>query len=123
MENKIISILYADAIADLCSETISDWHKEELKRSPDYIIVNENIRKIRSLNDHRSDFRAVIDELIRTNSEIWHEEDKVRSDNDATVLKAIRNINPLNQHRNDLIEELDEIILEAHESQNWKWEK
>lgn len=122
MEEKKFSILRAGDIADLCSETISKWHEDELKRPADYVIVNDDIRRIRALNDYRSDLKAVIEELIRTNAEMWHEEDKVRSENDDTVLKAIRNINPLNQHRNDLIEEIDEIILAANESKNWEWE-
>lgn len=122
MEEKKYSIMQAHRIADYCSEIIRTWHEEELKRKPDYVIVDDNIRRIRALNDHRDNLRTVIEELIRTNAEMWHEEDKVRSENDETVLKAIRNINPLNQHRNDLIEEIDEIILAANESQDWTWE-
>ena len=123
MEEKNISIMKAQDIADYCSEIIRKWHEEELKRRPDHVIVDDNIRRIRALNDHRSNLRIVIEELIRTNAEMWHEEDKVRSENDETVLKAIRNINPLNQHRNDLIEEIDEIVLAAYEYDNWKWEE
>lgn len=123
MSEKEITMMRAQSIADFCTEIIRAWHAEEAQRGPDYVIVNDQIRRIRALNDHRSDLRAVIEELIRTNSEMWHEEDKVRSDVDATVLKAIRNINPLNQHRNDLIEEIDEIVLAAQQAQNWNWEE
>lgn len=91
---------------------IVEWHIKNRNRLPDYVIVTDEIRKIRPLNVHRSDLEQVIKELVIINTEMWHEEDKVRSDNDAVVLKAIRNINPLNQHRNDLIEEIDEIVLD-----------
>ena len=117
-----IKIMHAESIANLCTDTIINWHTEECGRLPDHVIVNDNIRRIRTLNEHRDNLREVIEELIRTNAEMWHEEDKVRSDIDSTVLKAIRNINPLNQHRNDLIEEIDEIVLAAFEDNNWEWE-
>ena len=110
------------SIADYASETIAKWHEEEAVRPADHVIVNDSIRRIRPLGEHRSDINEVIEELVRTNSEMWHEEDKVRSENDATVLKAIRNINPLNQHRNDLIEEIDEIMLDLAENKEWEWE-
>ncbi len=100
-------------IVDIIQRSIIDWHAEEEKRTEDYIIVTEDIRKIRPLGEHRDDIEEVLIELVRTNSEMWHEEDKVRSENDQVVLKAIRNINPLNQHRNDLIEEIDEIFQES----------
>lgn len=111
------------SIADYASETIAAWHKDEAARPADYVIVSDEIRRIRPLGEHRSSIREVIEELIRTNSEMWHEEDKVRSEKDETVLKAIRNINPLNQHRNDLIEEIDEIMLDLAASGEWEWEK
>ena len=108
-----MKIMSGSRIADFSSETIDKWHEDAAKRPEDYVIVNDNIRRIRELGAHRDDLAQVIEELIRTNAEMWHEEDKVRSENDQTVLKAIRNLNPLNQHRNDLIEEIDEIILDA----------
>ena len=107
-----MEILEAKAITKMARDTIAQWHAACEKRPADYVIVTDAIRRIRPLNEHRDDLRAVIQELVETNTEMWHEEDKVRSDTDAVVLKAIRNINPLNQHRNDLIEEIDEIILD-----------
>ncbi len=107
--------IQAKKVATIIQDAISKWHENQAKRPHDYIIVNDQIRRIRPLNEHREDIFEVIQDLVDANSEMWHEEDKVRSADDATVLKAIRNINPLNQHRNDLIEEIDEIILESIE--------
>lgn len=108
-----MKIKTAKEIADIATNTIKNWHKENTNRSPDYVIVTDEIRRIKPLNEHRNDLEQVIKELVITNTEMWHEEDKVRSDVDVVVLKAIRNINPLNQHRNDLIEEIDEIIVDS----------
>lgn len=108
-----MAILNAVEIVSIIQETISRWHDENQNRHPDYVIVTDEIRRIRPLNVHRNDLEQVVEELVTTNTEMWHEEDKVRSEIDEVVLKAIRNINPLNQHRNDLIEEIDEIILDA----------
>lgn len=102
----------AQKIFELVQSSIADWHVKNADRDPDYVIVTDEIRRIKPLNVHRDDLDAVIKELAVTNTEMWHEEDKVRSETDSVVLKAIRNINPLNQHRNDLIEEIDEIITE-----------
>lgn len=99
-------------ITMLVQKTISDWHAQSKDRPADYVIVTDEIRRIRPLNEHRDDIEQVVRELVITNTEMWHEEDKVRSQKDDVVLKAIRNINPLNQHRNDLIEEIDEIVLD-----------
>ncbi len=99
-------------IVELIQETIRAWHQEAETRPEDYIVVTDEIRRIRPLNEHREDLEKVIRELVLTNTEMWHEEDKVRSMDDEVVLKAIRNINPLNQHRNDLIEEIDEIVID-----------
>lgn len=100
-------------ILDIITNEIAEWHNRAAKRTNDYVIVSDDMRRIRPLNEHREDMVPVVRELINTNCEMWHEEDKVRSLNDQTVLKAIRNLNPLNQHRNDLIEEIDEIMI-AH---------
>lgn len=105
-------MISAKEISELVKKTIVDWHEAEKMRSTDYIIVTDQIRRIRPLGEHRDNLEEVIVELVNTNAEMWHEEDKVRSMKDDVVLKAIRNINPLNQHRNDLIEEIDEIFLE-----------
>lgn len=99
-------------ITNLIQKAIADWHTQSLNRPADYVIVTDEIRRIRPLNEHRDDIEQVVRELVITNTEMWHEEDKVRSQKDEVVLKAIRNINPLNQHRNDLIEEIDEIVLD-----------
>ena len=107
-----MNVISAKDVAELVKQTIVDWHEQEKKRDSDYVIVTDDIRRIRPLNEHREDLRQVVTELVNTNAEMWHEEDKVRSMKDDVVLKAIRNINPLNQHRNDLIEEIDEIFLE-----------
>ena len=107
-----MAILNAVEIVSMIRETINGWHDENRNRHPDYVIVTDEIRRIKPLNEHRNDLGQVVKELVTTNTEMWHEEDKVRSINDVVVLKAIRNINPLNQHRNDLIEEIDEIVLE-----------
>lgn len=104
--------LNAEQISALVRETIADWHIQNQGRAPDCEVVTDEIRRIKPLNEHRSDLEQVVRELVVTNTEMWHEEDKVRSENDAVVLRAIRNINPLNQHRNDLIEEIDEIVLD-----------
>ncbi len=105
-------MLSADQIVAIIQDSIRNWHVENENRQSDYVIVTDEIKKIRPLNSHRDDMGIVVQELVKTNTEMWHEEDKVRSENDAVVLKAIRNINPLNRHRNHLIEEIDEIILE-----------
>lgn len=101
-----------DEIIKIIENSIMQWHRMNEFRDASYEIVTDEIRRIRPLNEHREDIKAVISELVVTNTEMWHEEDKVRSENDETVLKAIRNINPLNQHRNDLIEEIDEILID-----------
>ena len=108
-------MITAKEISKMISKEIEDWHVFQASRPADYVIVNEDIKRIRPLNKHRDDIVEVIKELVDTNCEMWHEEDKVRSADDQTVLKAIRNINPLNQHRNDLIEEVDEIVIEKEE--------
>lgn len=102
-----------EKIFSVIKDSIDDWHNMHYELMPDRVIVTDEIKRIRKLNEHRDDFYEVVKELVVTNSEIWHEEDKVRSENDDVVLKAIRNINPLNQHRNDLIEEIDEIIIDS----------
>ncbi len=107
-----MEIMKAKVIAELIQRTIADWHVQSQSRPSDYVIVTDEIRRIRPLNEHRDDLEQVVRELVTTNTEMWHEEDKVRSQKDDVVLKAIRNINPLNQHRNDLIEEIDEIVLD-----------
>ena len=112
------NMIKAKEIAELIKRTIVDWHEKESQRGVDYVIVTEDIRRIRPLNEHREDLKQVITELVNTNAEMWHEEDKVRSLKDDVVLKAIRNINPLNQHRNDLIEEIDEIFLERAQKED-----
>ena len=99
-------------IVKLVQQTIEQWHRDAERRPADYVIVTDEIRRIKPLNEHRDDLGEVIRELVVTNTEMWHEEDKVRSAADDVVLKAIRNINPLNQHRNDLMEEIDEIIVD-----------
>ena len=99
-------------IVKLVQHTIGQWHQDAEKRPADYVIVTDEIRRIKPLNEHREDLQEAIRELVVTNTEMWHEEDKVRSAADDVVLKAIRNINPLNQHRNDLMEEIDEIIVD-----------
>ncbi|NBI70870.1 DUF4254 domain-containing protein [Clostridiaceae bacterium] len=109
----------AAGITEIIQEQIISWHNENQLQNPDRVIVTDEIRKIRPLNDHRDDVAAVIRELVVTNTEMWHEEDKVRSMQDDVVLKAIRNINPLNQHRNDLIEEIDEIMIDAAQKRGW----
>ncbi len=103
----------ADEITGIIQKQIQDWHNGEAFQNPDRVIVTDEIRRIRPLNEHRVDVEPVIRELVITNTEMWHEEDKVRSMKDDVVLKAVRNINPLNQHRNDLIEEIDEIMVDA----------
>jgi len=102
-------------IMDMIQESISVWHTDSTKRGEDYVIVTEDIKRIRPLGEHRENLEQVVKELTLTNTEMWHEEDKVRSMKDEVVLKAIRNINPLNQHRNDLIEEIDEIVIDTLE--------
>lgn len=104
-------MLTALEISNMISKEIEEWHIFQANRPENYVIVNENVRQIRPLGQHRQDIVKAIKELVDTNCEMWHEEDKVRSADDKTVLKAIRNINPLNQHRNDLIEEVDEILI------------
>ena len=107
-----MQVLQTNEILSIIQETISDWHIQSQSRPSDYVIVTDEIRRIRPINEHRDDLEQVVRELVITNTEMWHEEDKVRSEKDDVVLKAIRNINPLNQHRNDLIEEIDEIVLD-----------
>ena len=108
-------MISATEILDIISNEIENWHRRAACRPNDYVIINDDIRRIRPLNEHRADIGLVVKELINTNCEMWHEEDKVRSQNDQTVLNAIRNIIPLNQHRNDLIEEIDEIMIANEE--------
>ena len=109
-------MITSSEILDIISKEIEEWHRKAANRSADYVIVSDEMRRIRPLNEHRDDMVPVVRELIHTNCEMWHEEDKVRSQNDQTVLKAIRNLNPLNQHRNDLIEEIDEIMIDNAEA-------
>ena len=101
----------ARQISEMIKSEIQDWHEKNKNRDENYIIVTDEIRRIKPLNVYRAELEPVIRELVVTNTEMWHEEDKVRSKKDDVVLKAIRNINPLNQHRNDLIEEIDEIFI------------
>lgn len=101
----------AQQISEIIQNEIKDWHEKNNHRDENYVIVTDEIRRIKPLNVYRSEIEPVIRELVVTNTEMWHEEDKVRSKNDNVVLKAIRNINPLNQHRNDLMEEIDEIFI------------
>ncbi len=105
-------IISANRVIILIQEEIAKWHIENENRKPEHVIVTDEIRRIKPLNEHRDNIEQVIRELTVTNTEMWHEEDKVRSMNDEVVLRAIRNINPLNQHRNDLMEEVDEIVLD-----------
>jgi len=105
-------IISANRAISLIQEEIAKWHIENENRKPEHVIVTDEIRRIKPLNEHRDNIEQVIRELTVTNTEMWHEEDKVRSMNDEVVLRAIRNINPLNQHRNDLMEEVDEIVLD-----------
>lgn len=107
-----MNCLSAEEILKSIQETIQNWHVENAERDSSYEIVTDDIRKIRTMNEHREDIMQVVRELAVTNTEMWHEEDKVRSMRDEVVLRAIRNINPLNQHRNDLIEEIDEIMVD-----------
>ena len=106
------NLMTEEDIVALIQKTICDWHVESESRPSDYKIVTDEIRRIRPMNEHREDLRAVVEDLARTNIEIWHEEDKARSKDDQAVVRAKRNIDPLNQHRNDLMEEIDEIFLE-----------
>ena len=99
-------------IAELIKMSIEKWHKDNKNRDDGYVIVTDDMLRIRPFHEHRANLDEVVLELVQTNTEMWHEEDKVRSEDDQTVLRAIRNINPLNQHRNDLIEEIDEILME-----------
>lgn len=108
-------IISANRVIILIQEEIAKWHIENENRKPEHVIVTDEIRRIKPLNEHRDNIEQVIRELTVTNTEMWHEEDKVRSASDQVVLKAIRNINPLNQHRNDLIEEIDEILVDGME--------
>ncbi|MDE7313228.1 MAG: DUF4254 domain-containing protein [Eubacterium sp.] len=105
-------IITANRVISLIQEEIAKWHIENENRKPEHVIVTDEIRRIKPLNEHRDNIEQVIRELTITNTEMWHEEDKVRSMKDEVVLRAIRNINPLNQHRNDLMEEVDEIVLD-----------
>lgn len=116
MKKEQVELIHAQEIVSLIQETIAVWHAESEKRDPDYVIVTDQIRKIRPWSQHRKNMAQIVRELAATNTEIWHEEDKVRSLKDDVVLKAIRNINPLNQHRNDLMEEVDELMADYLES-------
>ena len=107
-----------NSIVKLIQRTIGQWHQDAEKRPADYLIVTDEIRRIKPLNENRENLNEVIQELVVTNTEMWHEEDKVRSMTDDVVLKAIRNINPLNQHRNDLMEEIDEIIVDDQKKED-----
>ena len=107
-----LELMTADQIVDLIQDTIKNWHIENENRDPDFVIVTDEIRRIKPLNEHRDDLRQVVKELANTNIEIWHEEDKARLPQDEIVVKAKRNIDALNQHRNDLMDEIDEIICD-----------
>lgn len=97
-------------ILDIIPEEIKNWHEQALLRPSDYEILTDDIRRIRTLNEHRQDLYEVVRELVNINTEMWHQQDRFRSKNDSVVLDAIRIFSPLNQHRNDLIEEIDQII-------------
>ena len=109
--------LRAEEVINMIQDQIREWHHNNERRSPDHVIVTDEIRRVKPLNEHRDDIGQVIRELAITNTEMWHEEDKVRRLQDDVVLRAIRNINPLNQHRNDLIEEIDEIVISSLKKQ------
>ena len=105
-------LMTAEEIVKLIQKTVVDWHTENENRPADFEILTDEIKKIRTMNEHRDDLNSVVKDLALTNIEIWHQEDIARSQNDAAVIKAKRTIDPLNQHRNDLMEEIDEIFLE-----------
>ena len=105
-------LMTADDVVLLIQKTIAVWHVENEKRPQDYEVLTDEIRRIRPMNEHREDLKAVVKDLALTNIEIWHQEDIARLKDDALVIRAKRNIDPLNQHRNDLMEEIDEIFLE-----------
>ena len=90
-----MKILKSADISELIQKTIADWHAQSQGRPSDYVIVTDEIRRIRPLNEHRDDLEQVVRELVVTNTEMWHEEDKVRSQKDDVVLKAIRNIDEI----------------------------
>lgn len=107
------TLMTAKKIAELIKTTIADWHSENENRPVDYEILTADIRRIRSMNEHRDNLEQVVKDLALTNIEIWHQEDIARSNDDSAVVRAKRNIDPLNQHRNDLMEEIDEIVLDS----------
>ena len=103
----------AREISEFIKNVISDWHIETADRSDDFVVVTEEMKKIRPLNVHRNDIEVVLRDLVITNTEMWHVQDRrLSSDNDDVVAQATRDSNTLNQRRNDFIEELDEIYVE-----------
>ena len=106
----------AEEIARLIQKTIADWHAENENRPADYPVLTDEIKRIRTMGEHRENLTEVVADLALTNIEIWHQEDIARTNIDKNVVMAKRNIDPLNQHRNDLMEEIDEIISDAVKS-------
>ena len=108
----------AREISEFIQKVISDWHIENADRSEDYIVVTEEMKKIRPLNVHRNDIEEVLQDLIIANTEMWHVQDKkLGSDNDDIIARATLDSNVFNQRRNDFIEEIDEIYVEKAENQ------
>lgn len=103
----------AREISEFIKKVISDWHIENADRSEDYVVVTEEMKKIRPLNMHRNDIEDVLRDLIIANTEMWHVQDKrLSSDSDDIVAQATLDSNVFNQRRNDFIEEIDEIYVE-----------
>ena len=59
------NLMTAEDIVALIQKTICDWHVESESRPSDYKIVTDEIRRIRPMNEHREDLRAVVEEILR----------------------------------------------------------
>ncbi len=65
-------MIKASEILNIISKEIEEWHRCAANRPDDYIIVNDNMRRIRPLNEHRDDMVPVVKELINTNCEMCY---------------------------------------------------
>ena len=60
-------MITATEISEMISKEIGVWHDFQVSRPADYVIVNKDVKCIRTLNQHRNDIVEVIKELVDTN--------------------------------------------------------
>ncbi len=91
--------LRAEDIITLIERGIKKWH------------CDSNVNDKGTIDSATDDKEAVIQELVKVNTEMWHQMDRMWSPIDDEVIDGIKCFSPLNQTRNDLIERIDELYL------------